>query len=352
MTLRTKAAAGRTTGGRQSRGGAKSLGGNTASSALGGCTQKTQSHITKSPRTASSRALTKDKSLGGLTKNQKDTVASAGSRGAGSSTDRPTNVSWECCACGHILTAHNLIQLNRKKKGHLADNTGCLKGTLETETWTCPWCDIAVRAVDRRKLCKKRTKHLSYYHPERDGSKSDTLAVRYPAVETSNLPLDQRNWTCPFCLEGLPLLGKSAHDKAVTHHYKTRHKRRKITLKTVARARYKQYRANPELHTKLAQGKKSLGRKLVEHAAKRRDADAKGHNLVEIPLNKSTWPINLQRTCTLLTCTKCRAVKKSGNWRNACTGSPTPLPQFVSRWEKLGDDNRNILCKIWGYFSH
>jgi len=67
-------------------------------------------------------------------------------------------------------------------------------------------------------LQKESAKHLSYYHPERDGSKSDTLAVRYPAVETSNLPLAQRNWTCPF---------------------------RKITLKTVAQARYKQYKANP-----------------------------------------------------------------------------------------------------------
>ena len=89
------------------------------------------------------------------------------------------------------------------------------KGSLETETWTCPWCDIELLTDVSCK--KKSAKHLSYYHPERDGSKSDTLAVRYPAVETSKLPLGQRNWTCPFCLEGLPLLGKSAHDKAVTH---------------------------------------------------------------------------------------------------------------------------------------
>lgn len=119
-----------------------------------------------------------------------------------------------------------------------------LRDRLENETWTCPWCDSTVRATDRCKLRKKRAKHLSYHHPERDdGSKS----ARYPPVETSNLPLDQRNWTCPFCLEGLPLLGKAAHDKAVTHHYKTRHKRRKITKKTVARARYKQYKTNPAL---------------------------------------------------------------------------------------------------------
>ena len=126
LTLRTKAAAGRTTGGRQ----AKSLGGNTASSVLGGCTRKTQSRFTKSPRTVLSYALTQEKSLGGLTKNQKDTVASTGSRGAGSSTDRPSNVSWECSACGQIITAHSSVQLNKKKNGHLESNAGCLKGSF------------------------------------------------------------------------------------------------------------------------------------------------------------------------------------------------------------------------------
>ena len=186
LTLRTKAAAGRTTGGRQSRGGAKSLGGNTASSALGGHARKTQSHITKSPVSAPSHALTKDKSLGGLTKNKNDTVAWAGSQGAGSSTDRPTNATWECCTCGHWITAHSQIQLSKKKSGHLADNPGCLKGTLETETWTCPWCEMTVKAPDRNKLRKRRLNHLRYYHPDRDGSKSDTLIVHHPDVETSN----------------------------------------------------------------------------------------------------------------------------------------------------------------------
>ena len=345
LTLRTKAAAGRTPGGRQSRG---SLGGNTASSVLGGCARKTQSQFTKSPRTALSYAMTKEKSLGGLTKNQKDTIASTGSKDAGSSTDRLSNVSWECSACGQIITAHSLVQLNKKKNGHLESNAGCLKGLIEKETWTCPWCDITVRATDRCKLSKKRAKHHSYYHPERDGSKSDTLAVRYPPVETSNLPLGQRNWTCPFCLEGLPLLGKAAHDKAVTHHYKTRHKRRKITKKTVAQTRYKQYKTNPELHPKLVQGKQSLGRKLIENAAKRREADVKGHHLVEIPLNKSTWPMKLNKSRTVFTCTKCRAIKKSGNWSNDCSGAPVALPVFIDRWKKFGDDNRNILCKLWG----
>ena len=174
---------------------------------------------------------------------------------------------------------------------------------METATWTCPWCEMTVKAPDCNKLRKRRLNHLRYYHPDRDGSKSDALIGHNPDVETSNLPLEQRNWTCPVCLEGLSFLGKTAHTKAVTHHCKTRHKRRKITLKTVAQARFKQYKTNPELHPKLAQGKKSLGLKLVKHAAKRRNASENGHNLVVVPIIWDTWSFEPQRACTILTCT-------------------------------------------------
>ena len=71
-------------------------------------------------------------------------------------------------------------------------------------------------------------------------------------------------------------------------------------------------------------------------------------HLVEIPLNKSTWPMKLNKSRTVFTCTKCRAVKKSGNWSNDCSGAPVALPVFIDRWQKFGDDNRNILCKLWG----
>ena len=61
-----------------------------------------------------------------------------------------------------------------------------------------------------------------------------------------------------FVLKDYLFLGNRLMTKRSLTDYKTRHNRRKIALKNVAQARDKQYKANPELHPKLAHWEKSL----------------------------------------------------------------------------------------------
>ena len=54
--------------------------------------------------------------------------------------------------------------------------------------------------------------------------------------------MGQRAWTCPFCSAGLGGMNRAALDRAKVHHYKTKHKKRKVTLKSIAKAPWVQYK--------------------------------------------------------------------------------------------------------------
>lgn len=63
--------------------------------------------------------------------------------------------------------------------------------------------------------------------------------------------MDQRAWTCPFCPAGLGEMNRAALNKAKAHHYKTKHKRRKVTLSAIAKARWAQFKKDPSCQPQL-----------------------------------------------------------------------------------------------------
>ena len=98
------------------------------------------------------------------------------------------------------------------------------------DVWTCPHkgCGVTFcKGETQRSLSDLRAAHLTKCHPDIPRSKNDHMREYAPPVLASaSIPEGERDWSCPWCAAGLPLLSKSDKSKAVTHHYATKHPKR------------------------------------------------------------------------------------------------------------------------------
>ena len=96
----------------------------------------------------------------------------------------------------------------------------------ENLIWTCSKCQTRVEASSGKSLSASRYNHLQSRHPGWEKG-IDLIRKLVPVVKTSKqLPVEQRDWTCVWCGEGLPLLGRWQFEKSVTAHLKDKHPKR------------------------------------------------------------------------------------------------------------------------------
>ena len=145
---------------------------------------------------------------------------------------------------------------------------------------------------------------------------------------SSQLPLEQRGWTCAFCDVGLPDgIPRSVKDFAIAQHYRTKHPRRDCSLAAVHKARAKRFRKNPAAEPKIRESKKRLSTALsrFQNAAPANPKIA-GHDLVVIRPHWETWPsfkVKRKRFGTMLTCKTCGRMANE-NWDTPCQGPAGP----------------------------
>ena len=158
----------------------------------------------------------------------------------------------------------NSVRSSDMRAAPASSSSGAHVVGTDCEVWTCPWCSLEVRASSRALLRSRRSNHLERNHKKRkfglDGLRQSVV------VEASELiPMDQRAWTCPFCPAGLGEMNRAALNKAKAHHYKTKHKRRKVTLSAIAKARWAQFKKDPSSQPQLRDGRAKWRLKAVKN---------------------------------------------------------------------------------------
>jgi hypothetical protein len=175
-----------------------------------------------------------------------------------------------------------------------------------------------------------------------------------PVEASADIPLDQRDWCCPFCTKALPSLGKALKEKSVKHHYKTFHPRRKIEAGRLTKIRWKLAKTDLPRLPITGREKCSLAKKLKQHAVARRDLKERGHNISLVPVDWTNWPRDqryaYRKGDSLYTCVRCRTWKKN-RWSYDCKGLvDIPAVAHVKAWYRLQvcPENQRALCKVWG----
>ena len=251
--------------------------------------------------------------------------------------------------CSNVATSHEVKSV-ASSSSRPAHEVGS-----ELEVWTCPWCSLEIRAGTRALLRSRRSNHLERNHKKRkfglDGLRQSVV------VEASELlPMDQRAWTCPFCAAGLGEMGRAALNRAKVHHYKTKHKRRKVTLSAFAKARWAQFKKDPSSQPQLRDGRAKSKLKAEKKRVRCRskiDWKPNGHCLVAVDINWKLVPRQGKRARvgdSFFTCTNCRQASRGSKapWLNACRGLVSPIPAAVKRWESFGAENQRALARAWG----
>ena len=220
--------------------------------------------------------------------------------------------------------------------------------------WTCSLCETRFEASESKKLTEARSNHLVKVHPGQTKFANQRRQKCEIIFTSPFLPSEERDWTCVWCGEGLPLLGKWQKEKSITAHLAQRHPKKKNTPGSINSARGKLYRKNKDALPKMKAGKASLATKMRQRAAAGRDWHAGGHNLVEVVgVDWSKWKgIHAAEykpdQFTLLSCTKCFAF---GTFRNKwipCKGRVFPATMAMKAWCNMHETNQNALCNAWG----
>ena len=149
------------------------------------------------------------------------------------------------------------------------------------------------------KLGRKRTAHFQSRHPNMPTEEIREFVPLPVITPSSQLPLEQRGWTCAFCDAGLPDgIPRSVKDFAIVQHYRTKHPRRDCSLAAVHKARAKRFQKNPAAEPKISESKKRLSTALsrFQNAAPANPKIA-GHDLAVVRPHWKTWPsLKVKRT--------------------------------------------------------
>ena len=242
--------------------------------------------------------------------------------------------------------------------GSSSSSTPC-KGSRgvgsDLEVWTCRWCSLEIRADNRALLRRKRSNHLERNHKKRklglDGLRQSTVVEASAAI-----PMDQRAWTCPFCSAGLGTMSRSSLDRAKVHHYKTKHKKRRVSLKTIAKARWNQFKKDPASQPLIRDGRAkwaAKARQKQEVVRSKIDWFPNQHALVLVDVDWSLVPSRGKRARggdSFYTCSRCRMAAKGSRapWKNPCRGLTPPISAAIKRWQNFGAANQVKLASAWG----
>ena len=220
--------------------------------------------------------------------------------------------------------------------------------------WTCSLCNTRFESSESNKLSATRSNHLVSVHPGQTKFANQRRQKCEIIFTSPLLPVEERDWTCVWCGEGLPLLGKWQREKSITAHLAQRHPRKKNSPGSINSARGKLYRKNKDALPQMKAGKASLATKMSQRAAAGRDWHAGGHNLVEDDgVDFSKWKSIHAAKCkpnqfTLLTCTKCFVIGRSRNKWIPCKGRGVPSTKAMKVWCSMHETNQNALCKDSG----
>ena len=225
--------------------------------------------------------------------------------------------------------------------------------TPTDHVWTCKRCQVRFEAKTGKKLSDLRHAHLDARHPGWEKG-TDLIRKLVDVVKTSkSLPLQQCDWICVWCREGLPPLNRWQFEKSVTAHLKERHpKRKKKSAAESNRARGKAYRKDKDSVPKYRDGKITLAMKLRDRANKARNWNPAGHELKLVEnVDWSSWHGSTawkRGTDTLLTCVRCLSVRRASCKWSPCSGDRTLTPAQAVMWSKLSDHNKAALREVWG----
>lgn len=239
-------------------------------------------------------------------------------------------------------------------EGHNGNPTLVGKRAPKTE-WTCCLCGLVLKAeTGKSPLWQRRYDHVKRRHPL-EKLKVNPLREYVQPVEASEMiPENQRNWVCPWCPKALPFLDKCTHDASVKMHYKKWHPRRKVTAARMNSIRWKIGKTDPSKVVNYVRAKKTLGDKLRQRAADRRQASVNGHNLVQVHVDWATWersPRYKYRTGdVIMGCTNCRSTCH-GDYRfkqRKCVGVRTHAvhAQQLS-WARMSNENKKAYAEAW-----
>ena len=263
ISLRTKALAGRTKGGRRAGGKSASV-----SSVLGGCTAASEDlgslgGLTVNNSKASKKAKGsvhsgKAHSLGGLTrkthlKKQSQSCASSfrekthdagnfgspSKRASGFGSSKRTE--WNKRHIDKGLSSANSIAPTLL----LIKWEGCVKLNIRGRALFVNWfwllMALTLCLANVNTLPGKRNAHLAKRHPDeyRKGKAAHMREYVEVVLARADLPTEQRDWSCAFCNCGLPTLNRTAKQKSITYHYRAKHRRRDTSIQAIHAARAK-----------------------------------------------------------------------------------------------------------------
>ncbi|CAK9028036.1 unnamed protein product [Durusdinium trenchii] len=225
---------------------------------------------------------------------------------------------------------------------------------------------------DKSVLVEARRSSSSRGPARFSNTRDDAEVAGNPLLVGKRAP--KTSWTCNLCKTtfvgsgaskrsltmkranhiALPALPASLKTQSVQHHYRTQHPRRKTGAARLNALRWKLAKKDPAKVVNFRDAKKQVGKKLQQRALARKDLKQKGHELVPVSVDWSSWPLvsakQRSRTASLYTCVKCRTWTR-GNYHRRCLGlRKVPLVVQSSAWKRLSacPQNRVALCTAWG----
>ena len=191
--------------------------------------------------------------------------------------------------------------------------------------WTCPSCDVVIRAscYDKLKTAVWNhwcTRHVGEKMPQRCLFRNTVE----PVVASPSIPQDQRDWECPTCRVGLPKLGRDAKAASIELHRRSVHPR--MSRKRMYTKRWQNWKEVQYLR----EGQRKISEKLKAMCDRSSSLkEFKGHDVrrLEAPDLKSGRG-------RYLTCSKCRlrAHAKTVFARAKCLGKPVPVTGASRTW--------------------
>eukprot|EP00438_Fugacium_kawagutii_P009490 Skav200300 [mRNA] locus=scaffold4329:63051:67384:+ [translate_table: standard] len=220
--------------------------------------------------------------------------------------------------------------------------------TADTLTWKCRLCNVVVEGKSRREITWKRGNHFRLRHPHHQKTNADKFMkfTPEPVIATSELPMEQREWNCPWCNKGLPAIpSRWTKSLSVKHHYETEHHDIDTSATANHKQRAKNEGGNPNEFSRQHQGNRKRSETYKRIHASRRDFQKNGHNLVPFEPHRPTWDLlSIDRGLKLMpvfTCTKCKRFGKYLFANEKCKVPRTCI------FHQLDDQNKQILANLW-----
>lgn len=184
------------------------------------------------------------------------------------------------------LSQNNAHRENKKNKPKRAQ-------VPEKISWSCPVCKLELKARNSCLMSTAKANHLKSRHPTFNLKLVQSYRSK-PVIEpVAELPMDQRDWSCPICNKGLPPLPYQEYKRSVAKHCQNEH-----PDETPHTLWWKRSKGKPK--------REGFGKHVVKNWQKYRKEQNKNtkHDIFLLPLAKGTYKGYRGRT---MFCRKCLA---------------------------------------------